>query len=193
MKVCLFGGSFDPVHAGHLVLAEAAHAAQKLDSVVFLPAACSPFKKEGSALFSADARLQMLHLAVAHLPWACVSDRDLKLPPPSWSWRLVESWREERPEDELFWLLGTDQWEELHRWGRYEYLVEHLTFLVYHRGHAPAPRPGVRARFLVGRHPASSTLIRERLREGKPLPEGWLPEAVEAFARQELQRMALSR
>ncbi len=186
MRVCLFGGSFDPVHTGHLAMAESAHRALGLDTVVFLPAACSPFKREGAAMFSPEARLRLLHLAVDALPWAKVSTRDLKLPPPSWSWRLVEGWKTDYPGDELFWLMGTDQWQQLHRWSRYEELIRQLTFIVYHRGSAPQPRPGVRAYFLAGHHPASSTTIRDCLRKGDALPEGWLPQAVEEAARREV-------
>ena len=176
MKTCLFGGSFDPVHAGHLAIAAAALEACGLDCVVFLPAACSPFKEAGAAYFSPEQRLDMLRRAVAHLPWAEVSDLDMRLPAPSWSWRVVQATLEERPGDSLYWLLGTDQWELLHKWARPEYLAEHLTFIVCHRdGHTPAPRPGVRSVFLRGpEHPAASSAIRACLQSGCPIPEGWL-------------------
>ena len=89
-------------------------------------------------------------------------------------------------DNSLHWLLGTDQWDELHRWGRYDYLVEHLTFIVCHRGHAPAPREGVRAVFLQGVHPASASEIRRRLAEGAPVPEGWMHPACEEYARRSI-------
>ena len=63
MKTCLFGGSFDPVHAGHLTIAAAAQKQCGLDEVVFLPAACSPFKQGKNTFFSDAQRLQMLQLA----------------------------------------------------------------------------------------------------------------------------------
>lgn len=190
MKTCLFGGSFDPVHAGHVAIATAAQAACGLDRVVFLPAACSPFKEEGTTLFSGKQRLEMLRTATRHLPWAVVSDLDMRLPAPSWSWRVVETWRTERPTDELFWLLGTDQWELLHLWARPDYLAEHLTFIVYHRGSEPSPRPGVRAHFLRGpEHPASATELRDCLRRRTPLPVGWLDPGVEALARRALDAL----
>lgn len=180
MNTCLFGGSFDPVHAGHLAIAAAARAACNLQRVVFLPAARSPFKEEGTRLFDDAARLAMLRAATAHLPWAEVSELDLRMPPPSWSWRVVEAWLAERPGDKLFWLLGTDQWELLHLWARPDYLAEHLTFIVYHRGKEPEPRPGVRSIFLTGpEHPASSSAIRARLAAGEPVPPGWLAPGVD--------------
>lgn len=183
MKICLFGGSFDPVHCGHLTIAQAAVRACGLDRIIFLPAAQSPFKQGKQHLFSDTQRLKLLRLATADLPWAEVSELDLQLPPPSWSWRLVEHYRQEHPKATLYWLLGTDQWTELHRWARFDYLAQELHFIVYHRGEAPRPREGVRSTFIPGHHPASSTEIRQALRNGTPLPADRLPLPVEQCAR----------
>ncbi len=179
MKVCLFGGSFDPVHMGHLTIATTAQQQCNLDEVVFLPAACSPFKQDRSTLFDNEQRLHMLRLATADLSWATVSDLDLQLPPPSWSWRIAEHWHRQYPDAELHWLMGTDQWEQLHRWARYDYLCETLHFIVYHRGTAPQPRPEARSTFIcTGMHPASSSYIRDCIQNGEKLPENWLPPAI---------------
>lgn len=180
--ICLFGGSFDPVHCGHLHIAAAARQACALDRVIFLPAACSPFKVGQQTMFSDSERLNMLRLATQDYDWAEVSDLDLTLPPPSWSWRLAEHFHNTEPEAELYWLMGTDQWQALHLWARYDYLTELLHFIVYHRGEAPTPREGVRSSFIRGHHPASSTGIREALKNGQPLPLGWLPPQAETFA-----------
>ena len=184
MKLCLFGGSFDPVHSGHLTIAEAAVQHCGLDKIVFLPAAESPFKQGKRHLFTDAQRLELLRLTTAPLPWAEVSELDLQLPPPSWSWRLAEHYRSNFPEAELFWLLGTDQWQELHRWGRYDYLIKTLHFIVYHRGEAPEQREGVRSTFIAGHHPASATDIRRILQNAAPLPDGWMPPATELRARE---------
>ncbi len=183
MKTCLFGGSFDPIHSGHLLMAAEAQRVCGLDRVVFLPAARSPFKLESTALFTDEQRLELLRLATAGLPWAELSELDLRLPAPSWSWRVVAAWKELHPQDELYWLMGTDQWEQLPRWARYEYLAEQLHFIVYARGSMPQPREGVRASFICGHHPASSSAIREALLAGSPLPEGHMPPAAEEAAR----------
>lgn len=183
MKICLFGGSFDPVHSGHLTIAKAAVQCCGLDTVIFLPAAQSPFKQGKQHFFDDAQRVALLQLATAALPWAEVSKLDLQLPPPSWSWRLVEHYRQSAPEAELFWLLGTDQWQALHRWARFDYLTQELHFIVYHRGEAPQPREGVRSTFIAGKHPAAATDIRRALADGAPLPDGWMPPEVETLAR----------
>ncbi|MBE6419193.1 MAG: nicotinate (nicotinamide) nucleotide adenylyltransferase [Akkermansiaceae bacterium] len=178
MKTCLFGGSFDPIHTGHLTIAEAAVTHGGVDKVVFLPAACSPFKTGKGAFFCAEQRLDMLYRATQNLPWADVSDLDLILPPPSWSWRIVEVWQQQHPQDELYWLMGTDQWEQLHKWARYDYLTKHLHFIVYHRDTPPQPRNGVRSTFISGAHPASSSAIRKALQNGHPIPLEWIPQGL---------------
>ncbi len=184
MKTCLFGGSFDPVHSGHLLMAAEAQRVCGLDRVVFLPASRSPFKVGSAGLFSDTERVGLLRLATTGLPWAEVSELDLSMPPPSWSWRVVEAWRQAQPGDELFWLMGTDQWEQLHRWARYEYLAEQLHFIVCMReGNEPQPRSGVRASFIRGNHPASSSRIRAALLAGNTLPDDWMPAETEAAAR----------
>ena len=124
----------------------------------------------------------MLKLATEDLPWAHVSELDLQLPPPSWSWRIAELWTQLHPGTMLFWLMGTDQWEQLHRWARFDYLCEMLHFIVYHREQAPCPRTGIRSTFInAGMHPASSSAIRQALQNHTPIPSGWLPPEFESF------------
>lgn len=181
MKTCLFGGSFDPIHTGHMAIAEAAVQHAGLDRVVFLPAACSPFKTGKSSYYGPEQRLDMLYRATHGIEWAEVSDLDLILPPPSWSWRIVEVWRQQHPQDELYWLMGTDQWEQLHKWARYDYLTEHLHFIVYHRDTPPQPREGVRSTFISGSHPASSSAIRQAMQTGTPVPQEWIPQGLGSY------------
>lgn len=180
LRVCLFGGSFDPVHEGHCSIARRAVRACGLDRVVFLPCAQSPLKTTPPLLSEAE-RLMLLELALADAPWAVVDGLDLTMPRPSWTWRLVQTWRNLHPEHELFWLMGSDQWADLPKWGRPDYLARHLRFIVHHRGSAPEPRPGIRAVFVEGEHPASSSAIRRLLAQKKPLPASWLHPAVARY------------
>lgn len=181
MKTCLFGGAFDPVHAGHLMIARVAMERCRPERMVWLPAACSPFKQAQSSLFTSQQRLEMLRAATRGMEHVEVSDMDLKLPAPSWTWRLVERWKEENPADELLWLLGLDEWNELHRWARFDFLVRELTFVVCRReGEKAVERPGVRAIFPeCGEHPASSKELRRLLEQGRPIPTGWLSPDVQ--------------
>ncbi|MEG0024784.1 MAG: nicotinate (nicotinamide) nucleotide adenylyltransferase [Akkermansia sp.] len=178
MRVCLFGGSFDPVHQGHLNIAREAQKRCGLDLIIFLPCACSPLKKV-SPLASDNQRIDMLSLAIESFSWARLDLTDMQLPPPSWSWRVAEHIRHEYPKAELFWLMGTDQWIDLERWDQWTHLSEMLTFIVHFRqGCAPLPREGVKSIFIEGDHPASSSAIRQMLHDGEMIPKGWLAPSI---------------
>lgn len=183
MNVCLFGGSFDPVHEGHLAIARRAVEKCGLGRVVFLPCARSPLKKR-PPLLGEETRLRLLAMALEDVPWAAADPLDLTMPSPSWTWRLVEEWKRRAPGHELFWLMGCDQWKLLDRWRRADYLARELTFIVHRRGNdVPESREGVRSVFVDGEHPASSSSIREFLTRKEPIPPGWLNPAVESELR----------
>lgn len=179
-RVALFGGSFDPVHLGHLQVADAAHDAFDLDLVLFIPCRQSPHKEDGTVASEED-RLEMLHLALQGRKWAAVSEIEMLLPPPSYSWITAEAIHEIYPEARLFWLMGADQWAVIQTWARPGHLADLVEFIVHDRGETPDPQPGFRAHFLRGSHPASATAIRSQMPQS--LEFGWLPEKVERFIR----------
>jgi len=184
-RCAFYGGSFDPVHPAHVTVARTAVVQAGLDRVIFLPAAQSPLKADRPEASGAD-RVEMLRVALAGCPWAEVSDWELHRPGPSFSWQTVEHFQEHAGGDtEWFWLMGVDQWEQLPRWQRWEYLAGLVTFLVFTRGgSAPRPRPGVRAIFLSGEFHGSSTAVRAACREGGAWEDLVLP-AVAAVIRRE--------
>ncbi|MEP4079368.1 nicotinate (nicotinamide) nucleotide adenylyltransferase [Haloferula sp.] len=180
-NIALFGGSFDPIHYGHLMIAEEAVKSLNLDEVRFLPCRISPHKMD-QAPAQAEHRLEMIRLAIQDLPWAVADNFELTSPEPSYSYLTVAETRSQQPDAKLFWLMGCDQWNALPRWREADKLAEELEFVVFFRGEAPKPRPGWRLHKLNGRHPASSTRIREDLRAGRPLPD-WLPAPVASYIR----------
>ncbi len=165
--MALFGGSFDPVHPGHVAIARAAVEQAGLDEVIFLPAAQSPLKAHGPQA-EGPLRVEMLEAALAGITWARVSDWELGRPVPSYSWQTARNFRETGGEDTLyFWLMGVDQWEQLERWQHWERLAAEVTFLVFTReGRVPQVRAGVEAIFLTGEFEGSSTAVREAIRKG---------------------------
>lgn len=185
-RMAFFGGSFDPVHPAHVAMAAAAVEQAGLDRVIFLPAAQSPLKLHGPEA-SGGLRLKMLQAALTDCPWAEVSGWELHRPGPSYSWQTVEHFKAGAPPDTgWFWLMGADQWAQLHRWQRWEHLAAMVTFLVFTRsGVVPDDRPGVRAVFLRGAFPGfSSTQIRAARREGS-LWESMVHPGVAAIIRRE--------
>jgi nicotinate-nucleotide adenylyltransferase len=180
-RIALFGGTFDPVHEGHLEIASKAIKKLDLESLVFIPCRQSPHKEKVPGASGPD-RLKMLSLAVAAIPRAAVDNLEFRRPGPSYTWETVAAIRDEFPEPEklkLFLLIGEDQWRKLPTWKNPRYLAEKVEFIVVGRGEQPEPREGYRAHFIRGNHPASSSEIRRQIHSGQQ-PD-WLPEAVESY------------
>jgi len=163
MHVGLFGGTFDPIHLGHVAIAAAAREAVPLDEVRFLPCRRNPLKRDQTVAGATD-RCAMIRLAIAGLPWAKLDETELERPAnePSYSWQTVAKFRHARPGDRLYWILGADQWNRLPEWARPDYLARSVTFVVFPRDEEPRSLPGFRSIVLPTRHPASATAVRER-------------------------------
>ncbi len=173
------GGSFDPVHLGHIHLACEARRAVNLDRVIFVPCWRSPFKVQSTA--SAEHRFEMLRLSILEQgleQWAQVSTFEISRPGPSYSWQTAEHFRQQNPEVQWNWILGTDQWEQLQNWAEPEKLRNNLHFIVMTRdGDSVTPREGWNHTPVPFSHPASSTKIRQNLSAHKD----WLSPAVTAY------------
>ncbi|MES2657655.1 MAG: nicotinate (nicotinamide) nucleotide adenylyltransferase [Verrucomicrobiota bacterium] len=164
-KIGLFGGTFDPVHLGHIHLATLAKEALQLDEVRFLPCRISPHKT-GTAPASGEDRCEMLRIATADLPWAVVDDFELTQIDPSFSYLTAEAMAGKFRDARLFWIMGGDQWDALPRWKNPERLAARVEFIVLARGETPPPRDGYRLHVVQGQHPASATAIREAVSNG---------------------------
>lgn len=191
MRLGLFGGSFDPVHSGHVLPVIEAREQLDLDRVIYLPTARPPHKPE-RRFAPAHARYAMVELALLDQPDLMVSPFELTLDRPAYTIETLEHFQRERPEAELYLLIGGDSFAALESWRRWQEIVElaHLVVLV---------RPGweiqrtrlelsdelrrladdARVHFLGNAAvEASSTDLRERLSRGEPAPEGSMPAPV---------------
>lgn len=174
-KIALFGGTFDPVHLGHLHLANLAKDSCGLDEVRFLPCQISPHKL-GSSPARPEDRLEMLRRATAEIPWAVVDDSELLRQGPSYSYQTAEAMAARFPTARLYWIMGSDQWDALPDWKNPELLAACCEFVVLTRGQTPQPRPGYRLHPLAGEHPAAASEIRHALSKNRPAK--WLVPAV---------------
>jgi nicotinate-nucleotide adenylyltransferase len=132
-------------------------------------------------LASEEERLEMLELALENYPWASVSEIEMLLPPPSYSWITAEALREVYPESRLFWLMGSDQWSVIQRWNRPDHLANLVEVIVHDRGGKSEPQPGFRAHMIEGSHPASASDIRSHAPTS--LHSRWVAPKVERFIR----------
>lgn len=179
-KIGIFGGTFDPVHLGHIHLAGLARESLALDEVHFIPCRISPHKP-GSQVTSGEDRCEMLRLATADLPWAVVDDLEIHQAGPSFSYLTAETLASRFPAARLFWIMGSDQWDALPDWRNPERMAELVEFIVLARGSQPEPRAGYRLHVVHGEHPASATAIRTSVSRGETPP--WLDPAVAKWIR----------
>src|SRR3954468_7146101 len=112
--ILLYGGTFDPIHNGHLITCRRARELLNADSVLLFPARQSPHKSTRAPGASGEQRLAMIHLAIAKEPGFAVDDRELKREGPSYTVDTFRELKAERPGDRFTLLLGTDQLPKLH-------------------------------------------------------------------------------
>ena len=132
MRLGVFGGSFDPVHVGHLIVAEAAAEALHLEKVLFVPARVQPFKV-GLHSAPAEDRVAMLRLAIDGNPRFSVDLREIERDGPSYTVDTLRELYSETPLDELFLLVGADAAWDLPRWHDSETLSRYATLIVLSR------------------------------------------------------------
>jgi nicotinate-nucleotide adenylyltransferase len=188
MKIGLFGGSFDPVHLGHLLVARAAREEAGLDRLFFVPAAQSPFKPEARPALAAE-RLRWLRLALAGDTTAEVDDQEIRRGGLSYTIDTVRAYAQKYPAAELFYLIGADQTAQLRLWREAGELARLVQFLII-------PRPGetplelaapFRGRVLRGVPlGVSSSEIRARLKAGLSIEHLTPPAVAEALANNRL-------
>jgi nicotinate-nucleotide adenylyltransferase len=179
MKLGIFGGSFDPVHLGHLLVAQAALEELGLDRLFFIPAAQSPFKPEIRPA-SAAARLQLLRLALAGKSNCEVDDQEVRRGGVSYTVDTLRDYAGRFPGAQLFYLVGADNVPKLSEWREAAELARLAEFVAIPRpGGAPAVfPPPFRGRLLRGfPFAVSSSEIRARVRAGLTI-ESLVPPAV---------------
>jgi nicotinate-nucleotide adenylyltransferase len=170
-KLGLFGGSFDPVHLGHLLVAQAAFEELGLARLFFIPAAQSPFKP-GAEPAPAAARLAMLRLALAGESHFEIDDQEVRRGGVSYTIDTVRSYRRQFPESELFYLIGADHAAQLPQWREALELARLVQFVIIARpGQATAgPAAPFQARPLQGFPLAlSSSQLRARTKADLPI------------------------
>jgi nicotinate-nucleotide adenylyltransferase len=179
MKLGIYGGSFDPVHLGHLLVAQAAVEELGLDKIVFVPAAQSPFKPDQRPAPDA-ARLQLLRLALAGKTNCEVDDQEIRRGGVSYTVDTLRAYAKQFPAAKLFYLIGADNAAKLNEWRDADELARLAEFVAIPRpgGTTPVFPPPFRGRMLRGfPFAVSSSEIRARVKAGLTI-ENLVPAAV---------------
>jgi len=190
MRVGIFGGTFDPIHIGHLILAESCREACGLDRVLFVVAGEPPHK--GKPRTSAKHRLEMVELAIAGHEAFEASEIELDRPGPHYSFETLERLTTEKPADELFFLIGADSLADLPGWRKPERICELASLVVVNRPGTPVevlraftPPEGSKPFHHVTMPDVgvASRDIRRRVSEGRSV-RYIVPRAVEVYLRE---------
>jgi nicotinate-nucleotide adenylyltransferase len=189
-RVAIFGGTFDPIHIGHLILAEEAHFQLALDQVYLVPAGDPPHKQDRK-LTSVPHRLTMCELATADIDYISISRIDADRPGPHYTADMVRLMRQDvGPETQLFFLMGMDSLRDLPSWREAAWLVENCTLVALSRhdvtldwAKLEAGLPSIRERVIILDMPEleiASHQIQQRVRSGHPIRHQ-VPRLVEGY------------
>ncbi len=168
MKVCLFGGTFDPPHLGHLIIAQTIFEAENFDQIVFVPA-YQPPHKNGMKISPVDQRLEMLNIAIKENPNFIMSDLEIERKGLSYSIDTIMEYKKQNnlSSNELFYLMGSDSLRQFNKWKNPKMIIDESRVIVAIRpGFRPSDIPNwilAKIQFAsIPRIEISSTTIRKR-------------------------------
>ena len=181
LKVGIFGGSFNPVHTGHIALAKSLCEKARLDEVWFMVSPQNPFKAHATDLLDDRLRLEMVQKALESEPRLKACDYEFRLPKPSYTWNTLQALSADYPDTAFTLLIGGDNWAAFDKWYRSADILARYPIVVYprqgsHTGNVPEGVTIVETPLLD----ISSTEIRQRIREGNSI-KGMVPSGIESL------------
>ena len=169
MRTGIFGGSFNPIHVGHIALAKAALEQCGLDEVWLMVSPQNPLK-QNMELLDDGLRFRLAQQALEGVDGVVASDYELRLPRPSYTWNTLRHLAKDYPDRTFILLIGGDNWAHFQRWRHWKHILWHHNVIVY-------PRDQYQGTIDVPLLPISSTEIRQKVRAGESI-EGLVPEAI---------------
>jgi nicotinate-nucleotide adenylyltransferase len=185
MKIGILGGTFDPIHEGHLALARCAKEQFQLDKVIFIPAFIPPHKMSQRDLTPAEYRYRMVEMAIAGEAGLEVSKMELDRPEVSYTVETLRELKKQYAGAQFFLILGTDSLAEISSWREPGEIMRMAKLLVGKREgaeHFTFPKGPQVEWIQMPLFPFSSTEIRKRIREGEPV-ESMIPKAIQNYIR----------
>jgi len=168
--VAIFGGSFNPIHCGHIALAQAVLRQCAVDEVWLMVSPQNPLKRNDSDLLDDHLRLQMAQQALEGVEGVKACDYEFSLPKPSYTWNTLQHLSQDYPDCRFYLLLGGDNWAHFQRWRHWKDILRHYDIIVYprdnHIGTIDVPLLNV-----------SSTEIRQKVKKGADL-SGLVPDNI---------------
>lgn len=185
----VFGGSFNPVHNGHIAVAREAIRSGLVDKVMMVVSPLNPLKAAPDELIDDQQRLEMLRLACAPFPGLEASGIELTMSRPSYTINTLRRLQQENPASRFRLIIGADNWDCFHRWRDWEEILARFAPVVYPRRGYQMPPDGSGATPLPAPlEEVSSTLIRQRLVKGEPVNNLLLPMVLDYIRLHNLYR-----
>lgn len=179
----VFGGSFDPIHKGHIALATEVCRRGLAAEVWFMVSPLNPHK-EGKDITPEDVRLQMTKSALAGNPYFKACDFEFSMPRPSYTVNTLEALSVACPDREFILLIGADNWRNFHKWYRWETILSQYRIIVYPRGDEQPPQLPEGVVWLPAPlYDISSTMVREAVARGEEI-SSLVPAAVDEFIKE---------
>ena len=178
----IFGGSFNPVHNGHIELARRLLKLARLDGVWFVVSPQNPFKRN-DRLLDDRLRLEMVRLALRDEPRMAASDYEFGMPRPSYMWHTLQAMSRDYPDRRFVLLIGADNWARFGEWYAADKILAAHSVVVYPREGVPLDPAALPAGVTLadtGLIPGSSTEVRRRIAAGEPI-DGLVPPVVASF------------
>lgn len=181
-SVGIFGGSFNPIHTGHIALAKSLCEKAGLDEVWFMVSPMNPFKKAATDLLDDQLRLEMVKKALEGEPQLQACDYEFHLPKPSYTWHTLQAISQDFSDIRFTLLIGGDNWAAFAKWYHHDDILAHYPIVVYPRkgsdiGEVPEGVTIVETPLLN----ISSTEIRHHIAKGESI-HGMVPESIEQLA-----------
>ena len=172
----IFGGSFNPIHCGHISLAQAVLKQCGLDEVWLMVSPQNPLKRNDADLLDDQLRFEMAQRALEGVEGVKACDYEFHLPKPSYTWNTLQHLSKDYPDHTFILLIGGDNWAHFTRWRHWQDILWHHDIIVY-------PRDQYLGTIDVPLLDVSSTEIRQKVRAGESI-EGLVPAAIEPLVRQ---------
>ena len=167
----IFGGSFNPIHVGHIALAQAVLKQCQLDEVWLMVSPQNPLKRDWN-LLDDNRRIALARQALADIDGIVACDYEFHLPKPSYTWNTLQHLSHDYPDHSFILIIGGDNWAHFERWRHWKDILRQYGVVVYPRDQHPGT-------INVPLLPVSSTDIRERVKAGMSI-EGLVPQTIES-------------
>ena len=177
----LFGGSFNPIHIGHVAIARAALEQCRLYEVWLMVSPQNPLKRNDSDLLDDQLRFEMAQRALEGVDGVAACDYEFRLPKPSYTWNTLQHLSKDYPDDTFILLIGGDNWAHFQCWRHWKDILRNYDLVVYPRDEYPGTID-------VPLLPVSSTEIRQRVRAGESI-KGLVPDQIIQDVQDSLQQL----